>query len=136
MDSAQKKISKANLGQLMRFGIVGVGATLTHLCVAILLIKAFSTPPLLANLIAFLMAFIVSFGGHYIWTFSRPGHHGRAVVRFFVTAFSGFLTNTVVLAALLRDGRLTEVQSLIIAVTIIPVVTYLISRFWAFKASP
>ena len=129
------KANKGDIGQIIRFGIVGVGATLTHLLAALTLSQVFDVAPLLANLIAFLVAFVVSFSGHYIWTFSRPGNHRRAIFRFFITALSGFFVNTIVLASLLADGRISEPLSFILAVAVIPVVTYFVSRIWAFKAA-
>jgi putative flippase GtrA len=128
------QVKKADIGQIIRFAIVGIGATLTHMLAALALLHFLKVSPLTGNFIGFLVAFVVSFTGHYFWTFSRPGKHRRALLRFFVTALAGFLINTMVLVALLADGRISETLSLAFAIAVIPAVTFLIGRFWAFRA--
>lgn len=133
IETGRQRIN-AQFSQILRFGIVGVGATLTHMAAALVFLQFLNMAPLIANLCAFLIAFSVSFTGHYYWTFSKPGHQHRAVIKFFAVASTGFFINTVILAALLADGRISEPLCLIIAIMIIPIATYFLSRIWAFKA--
>jgi len=67
-----KQISKELL-TLARFGLVGVGATATHMLVAAALITHLKLNPFVANSAAFIVAFFISFLGHYFWSFqSKP----------------------------------------------------------------
>lgn len=116
-----------------RFGIVGGAATLSHMSVVWLLIAAADIPVLAANFLAFLCAFFISFAGHYRWTFRAPGNARRAIKRFFLIAGTGFAANNGLLIVLLREGWLTPRYAAVVAVAIIPAVTFLASRFWGFR---
>jgi putative flippase GtrA len=114
--------------EIVRFGLVGLVATATHMTVAAVLLWSFpDMPVLLANLIAFAIAFIVSFVGHSRFTFRRSG----SPVKFFATSVVGFVVNNLVLVAvlLLTNWRLGAVA---VAALVSPVVVYLLSRHWVF----
>lgn len=116
-----------------RFAMVGLVATFVHMLMVWMLIDRALAPPLLANLLAFLTAFSVSFLGHYFWTFGPTGDPGRAVRRLFVISASAFLLNTVVLAGLLEAAWAAPELSAVVAATVVPLVSYLASRFWGFR---
>lgn len=118
---------------IMRFGLVGVVAAITHLSVAWLLLTITSLSALLSNMFAFLTAFGVSFAGHYLWTFKKSGMMGRAARNFFMIAFGGFVANTWVLSVLLDQGWFSPFACITIAILIIPAMTFLGSRLWGFK---
>ncbi|WP_221066617.1 DUF6311 domain-containing protein [Methylomagnum ishizawai] len=118
-----------------RFGMVGATATAVHITVVWLLVGTGWFPVLAANLVAFLTAFGISFTGNYCWTFSRPGCPRRALARFFLISGSAFTANTVVLAALLRTGWLAPQVAAVASAALIPVITFLASRLWVFRAS-
>jgi putative flippase GtrA len=120
-----------------RFALVGIIATLVHMSVVGALIElTLVSSPLLANLAAFLTAFVVSFTGHYHWTFQGPGNPRRAMKRMFVISSSAFAVNTVLLASLLKAGWMSASVSAIVAAAIVPAISFLASRFWGFKPSP
>lgn len=116
-----------------RFGIVGGAATLSHMSIVWLLITVGNTPVLAANLAAFLCAFFVSFAGHYKWTFCAPGNPRRAILRFLLIASAGFAANNGLLIILLGAGWLSPPGAAVVAVGIIPAVTFLASRLWGFR---
>lgn len=116
-----------------RFGLVGLAATAVHLTIVTLLIQA-GLVPLLANLLAFLCAFGVSFSGHYFWTFRSSASIANAVIRFFLIAAGGFLINSALLSMLLCWTKLENTTCALIAVLIVPVLSFFASRLWGFKA--
>lgn len=116
-----------------RFGIVGIAATSLHVGVVWLLIETTVLPVLVANFVAFLTAFSVSFAGNYFWTFCAPGNPGRAMRRFFLISLSAIVANTSLLAGLVHTGWFSPVTSAITAATIIPLTTFLASRLWIFQ---
>ena len=117
----------------VRFGLVGVLATAVHIATVWILLAATGIAPIPANTLAFLIAFGVSFAGHYAWTFRAPGKPRRAILRFSVIAVFGFLVNTLVLAFLIQKGYFSPVVSAVFSVSIIPVISFLASRLWGFK---
>jgi putative flippase GtrA len=117
-----------------RFAVVGAAATMLHLAVVWLLIKHTVLPPLSANFLAFISAFGVSFTGNYYWTFRRPGSPTVAIQRFFLVSISAFALNTLALVELIATNLLTPSTAAVLAAFVIPAVTFLSSRLWAFKA--
>ncbi|WP_419307932.1 GtrA family protein [Chromohalobacter israelensis] len=117
-------------GTAARFGLVGIAATGVHLLVAGVLLGTWpSMSEFLANVVAFLAAFQVSLMGHRRVTFRR---RGRAK-RFFLVALAGFVLNNGVLGTLLATTPVQGFLAVAIATLTVPVLTYLASRFWAFR---
>ena len=116
-----------------RFFLVGGMATIIHMLVVSILIYKTSLPVLAANLIAFMIAFGISFSGNYYWTFSKACRPKRAIRRFLLIATSAFAANSILLSALLNAGLLSPISSALIAALIIPSITFLGSRLWAFS---
>lgn len=113
----------------MRFLIVGGLATLAHMLVAASVFAVHATAsPYAANIIAFLVAFMVSFYGHRHITFQTRG----SMRRFFLVAIGGFLANNAILTGFLAMG-IDDLIAVIIATACVPVLTYLASSLWAFK---
>jgi putative flippase GtrA len=116
-----------------RFGIVGIVATVVHIMVVWLLLTVTVLSPLVANTLAFLTAFGVSFSGHYRWTFGAPGNPGRAMKRFLLISVSAFAMNTLLLAFLVRGEWLSPVIAAIFSASGVPLFTFIASRFWGFQ---
>lgn len=116
-----------------KFAVVGLAATAVHVGVVWLLMGLFSQPPYLANALAFLTAFGFSYLGHCHWSFRAQERQGNSFRRFFLIASSAFLLNNILLTYMLEKAYFSELVSVIIAVFIIPLYTFIGSRFWAFK---
>lgn len=132
----QKRISLdiwRELVTFVRFGCVGIAATLLHIIVVWLLLKT-GLAPLSANALAFLSAFLISFIVNYIWTFRTPGNPRRAMVRFFIIAASAFFFNTLLLSFLLKGGWFSPVTSAVLSASIVPVISFSASRLWGFSS--
>ncbi len=121
--------------ELARFGIVGVAATLVHLGVAFLLSQNTDIPLIAINIMAFAVAFGVSFFGHHHWTFQSKTSKKESFFKFFLIALSGLAASTLILSILIKLDISTDLVKLLISIVIIPVVTYLLSKFWAFRGS-
>jgi len=116
-----------------RFGLVGVTATAVHVLVVWLLLELTQLPVLAANFFAFLTAFCVTFLGNYYWTFARQGDPRQALKRLFSVSFAAMVVNNVVLVWLVGRGWLSEFHSALVALAVIPVITFLASRLWVFR---
>ena len=87
------------------FVAVGCAAAATHWAVAVGCVELAAAAPLVANLVGWLVAFAVSFIGHYRLTF----RHSRipwtiAIRRFFLVSAAGFLVNERLCLAAARHG--------------------------------
>lgn len=102
---------------------------MTHLGVAAALWSmAPVTSPYLINVVAFIVAFIVSFYGHRHLTFGLPG----SPAKFFVIALGGFALNNVILTGGLYLA-LPPLAAIVVATICVPILTYFASALWAFK---
>ena len=122
-------------GQLLRFGIVGLLATFVHMVIGFLLIQS-NWLPVMANLLAFIIAFLVSFIGHLGFSFANQVVSlSSALWKFALVALIGFACNEVLLILLLSEGELTDTVSLWISTGCAAVLTFALSRVWAFRAA-
>ena len=121
--------------QIMRFGIVGGAATLTHAGVYYYLVAGKLLTPLLANFAAYAVAFSVSFIGHRHWTFGdarKDRRNNYAIFRFLSVSLSGLAINSAAVLLLVNFLRLPEWTPLIVIVGMTPIFTFLLNRFWVF----
>lgn len=117
-----------------RFGLVGMVSTTIHILVVWLLLVSTVFSPIVANTLAFLTAFGVSFVGNYRWTFGSPGNVGRAIKRFLLISVSAFVMNTLLLAILLRGEWFSPIVAAIFSAAVVPFITFVTSRFWGFQS--
>lgn len=120
--------------QVIFFGVVGVLAAVVHFFAVLLLVHWLHWVPLLANILAFLIAFQVSYHGHSIWTFAQQSFdHSTSLGRFFIVAVASFALNEALFALLLYVFNWPYVEALVVVLLIVPPVTFLASKLWAFQ---
>ena len=123
------------LPQLLQFVLVGGGAAATHLAVVGLLVSLAGLAPLWANVLAFLVAFVVSYNGHALLTFSESKAQGWSVVaRYFAVACLSFVANEVLYYIALNWLHWHYFWSLAAVLVLVAIGTFVMSKFWAFKA--
>ena len=123
------------LPQLLQFVLVGGSAAATHLAVVGLLVSLLSLPPLGANVLAFLVAFVVSYNGHALLTFSAAQARGWPVVaKFFAVACLSFVANEALYYIALNWLHWHYFWSLAAVLVLVAIGTFVMSKFWAFKA--
>jgi putative flippase GtrA len=113
--------------------MVGVAATLTHIAVANAVLALVTGSAYVASAAGFAVAFVVSYLGHYHFTFARNGNHGQSFPRFFLVALTGFLGSLLVLKVIAAQGGIPQAVSLTLSILVIPGLTYLAARIWAFR---
>lgn len=124
-----------SLPQLLQFVLVGGSAAATHLAVVSLLVLLFGMPPLSANVLAFLVAFVVSYNGHALLTFSASQARGWPVVaRFSAVACLSFVANELLYYIALNWLHWHYFWSLAAVLVLVAIGTFVMSKFWAFKA--
>ncbi len=120
-----------------KFGVVGLLATATHVGLMAFLVEWFDWRPLHANFAAFSIAFLVSFLGHYRWTFADQSAAGPdswrgPFLRFIVTALTGLALNTLAVFIVVDVFGFSYVYALGLMVTVVPGILFIIGKFWAF----
>jgi len=119
--------------EALSFIFVGVSALLTHWLIVVLLVPLVGLHPLLANVIAFLVAFNVSYFGHRHLTFKASERsHRRTLPRFATVAASSFMLNEALYWALLQFTPLRYDIAMLLVLGSVAVLTYVLGKFWAF----
>ncbi len=121
--------------QLSWFVLVGMAAALTHYLVVLGLVAGLDWHPLRANVVAFLIAFGVSYTGHRHLTFQAQGlAHRQALPRYFAVALTSFILNQALFAYLLSAWpQWPYFVSLGVVLVMVAIVTFVSSRLWAFR---
>lgn len=124
----------AAIKQIFLFGAVGITSSLTHLLMVYLFVNHLKLQPAIANIFAFLIAYPVSFFGHSYLTFaSRPHRRHLSFYRFLIVAVLGFLLNEGLYLIFLYYTSFHYLLSLGIILIIVPAITFVLSKFWAFS---
>lgn len=129
----------SELWRIARFGVVGLTAAAVHYWTVVALVELWNMQPLRANVGGFIVAFWCSYFGHRYWTFSdtvdRQSGQGKSFGRFLAVAVLGFLMNEALFFLLLHFTALPYYLSLAVVVLTVAVMTYVLSRLWAFRRS-
>ena len=123
--------------EMLRFGVTGSLSTVVHFCSVLFLVSFIRFMPLSANIIAFLIAFIVSYVGHSKFTFrNTAGRSGinPALPKFFITATFSFFLNESMYYYLVKAQHLNYLIALAIVLASVSIVTFSICKLWAFKS--
>lgn len=117
------------------FLLVGATAAAVHFAVLTLAVEYGGIAPLAANVIAFAVAFCVSFAGHYRLTFRANGAHWRnSVLRWLAVSLAGFAANQALFALGLRVFGAAYYQALWFAVTVaVTIFSFIAGKCWAFR---
>ena len=117
--------------QLIRFAGVGGLATLIHAAVYAALV-AKQAAPFAANLAAFGLAFLISLIGHYRYSFASSAPWLAASLRFLLVALVGLALNAFGVWLVDQHWQVHPNWALVMMLLIVPPVSFLLSRLWAF----
>ena len=119
------------------FVAVGCAAAGVHLGTVMVLVSLLGWAPLVANIVGWMVAFCVSFSGHWHLTFPRSGAPlMRAALRFMLVSLTGFAINEVMYAVALHfTGTHWYAVVLFFVLLAVAVMTYLLSSRWAFRGT-
>ena len=117
------------------FGVVGITATLTHVSTALLAHDYGGFGPLKANFTGYALAVLVSYFGHARLTFRRAAFRGPQFVRFVATSLAALALNQAIVFIGAHVVDAPFAWALAPAVVVVPVVTFLVSKLWAFADS-
>lgn len=141
--------------QALWFLVVGASAALVHFVVLVSIVSLTTITPTWANVMAFLLAFIVSFFGHFYLTFRQPqpsyeqkDHNNKqtthapswrnslpALIKWFTSSAVGFAANqSLFVLGLSWFGERYYIVIWIVVTGIITVMTFSLGKLWAFKS--
>ncbi len=125
------------VGEIVRFGVTGVAATLAHLAVFALLFDAIGLYAPLANGLSAVFASVVSYVGQRYWVFGdRAAGASRArIIRFAISLGLAAISHAAILWAALHLFGLDPYVGAVLAIVIVPAMSFAINRFWVFGAA-
>jgi len=121
--------------QIVAFLIIGVLASITNMLIVFLLVHFDFLIPLMANVIAYLIAFNVSYFGHRAFTFLQSTQpHKTAVVKFFINVMIGLGLSEILYYIFLHILYVNYLIALFITMVLVAVYTFISSKILIFKA--
>ena len=121
--------TKAFIAQIIKYGLLGVIATLIHILSAWAIIYFFVSTVFISNTIAFFIAFSFSYVAQTLYVFNSEFHILK-LGKFFAVQFGTFLFSYILSDMLsIENGYLHT----LIIVAIMPLITFTIHKFWTFK---
>lgn len=118
-------------GKVLRFGIVGIGATAVYYLAGLALNSA-GWSPQWGNLAAYLAANSCSFAGHMLFTFKASGQIRSRVIRFAAVGLVGYVLSVGITALSFDVLKFDPWLALALVVISVTSVTFIASRFWIF----
>lgn len=120
-------------GRFLRFGIVGVAATLTHVLALTALVELGGVDPRLANLAGFALALPVSYLGHYHWSFRSTHPHGETAMRFVIVATSSLAGSQALMHLALDVLGAGYGVGIVLMVVVMPAVNFAVQQALVFR---
>lgn len=114
--------------------IVGSIASLVYLGLSIGLYTWLKVPAFWANTLAIACSSVLSYLGHYHFTFRKSliqSLHRKHIPKFSVQVAGGYIVSTLIVG-IVTWLKLPGILSFILSWFILPVINYLIMRFWTF----
>lgn len=119
----------------LRFGVVGVAATVIHVVVFIALVELVAVSPVISSIPAFLLAMLASYAANYRWTFEATGPHSFHLPRYTVVALTGLCLNVAITHTVVNLLGYLYGLALALVIVVIPIVTFFLNRTWTYQAT-
>ena len=117
--------------QYGRFLVVGAVATLVHVLLYVAAVATLGWSPLAANALGFAAGVQVSYFGHGRWTFREAV---GSPLRFWAVAGLGFVLNSLFVQLVTVGLGLSYVWAIPLIAGVTPVLTFALSKLWAFRS--
>jgi putative flippase GtrA len=116
------------------FALVGLAATGVHALMSLAARRFAGADPMVATFVGYVCAVGVSYLGNARFTFGRPALHGPQFVRFLVISLAGLAANLGLTWLIAKRLGWPFPVALAIVVVVIPTLTFIGSKLWAFVA--
>jgi putative flippase GtrA len=120
------------LGRMVRFGVVGVFATLVYVAVAGPANEVFGILPVIASLLGVTASIGVSYFGHLFFSFRVEPNHRDFLWRFLLIAALSFGLSAGATWLIANVMQLSPRLAIATVIVVIPIVNYVCNRYWVF----
>ena len=130
MSAARRALRPGELGAIVRFGLVGVMATLVYFAASLVLLDL-GLVPRATNLVAFAIGTVASYVGHYFFTYRADDSHLKLGGRFAAVTAGLALLCIVLHQVALWLGASPRGAALFVTIAY-PPLSFALNHFWAF----
>jgi putative flippase GtrA len=120
-------------GRIVRFGIVGLIATVTYATATFIAVEWLRIDPVPASILGQGISTPVSYFGHAWLSFQVKADHRTILWRFLVIGAVTFGLNGAVTHLFTHVFSISNRITIIVVTILIPLVNYLCNRFWVFR---
>lgn len=126
-------INKPLIGLMFRYGLVGLLASAVHFGIGVFLHEKIGLVPFVAHAFGFFGGLFTAYTGHYYYSFKDTQKHSSRFPKFVITALvSLVLHQSGVYVMVNRFEFDYSFQALPILLVSVPLVSFLMSKFWVF----
>ena len=119
---------------LIRYGIVGVVASLVHGIISYSLVEFLQIRFMIAHFIGFIFGTITAYLGHYFYSFKDQRDHKRLFFKFLlISGIAFFIHEFGAYYLVTQAGFSYKSQVLPFLLVVVPFFTFLLNRFWVFS---
>ena len=119
--------------EVVGFLVIGIIATIIHAGVGLAVNGLLKVAPLTANVVGYASAFTFSYFGNSLATFGRPARDWSQFARFMTVSLAMFGLNEAIVYVFTALVHWPYRFALIPALTVVPVVSFVVSKLWAFQ---
>jgi putative flippase GtrA len=127
-------LNSSLLGLLIRYGIVGVVASVAHFSVAYICYQFLHINFFIAHFFGFFVGLLCAYFGHYFYSFKDQQQHTKRFPKFLLTSLVALTLHQGGAYLLVKQLHLNySSQVLPLLVISVPLITFLLNRFWVFS---
>ncbi|MCF6300603.1 MAG: GtrA family protein [Proteobacteria bacterium] len=126
-------INKPLLGLMFRYGMVGLLASAVHFGIGVFLHEKLDLIPFVAHIFGFFGGLFTAYTGHYYYSFKDAQKHSKRFPKFVITALVSLTLHQSGVYIMVNRFQLDySFQALPILLVSVPLVSFLMSKFWVF----
>jgi len=128
--SSQRK----TLGELAKYGIIGVSSNLT-LYIAYIFLTGAGVGHKTSMTLLYAVGTLLTFLLNKTWTFKHKGDHAGSLTRYLITYFSGYVTNVLFLVLLVDTLKYDHRIVQFFLIFLVAIQLFVIQRLWVFRVA-
>lgn len=121
------------IGQIARFGVVGVLATTVHFVVLSVGTDVYGQSPVAMTALAFCCAVLITYTGQTIWVFGVRQHGAGQLLRFGISVGAGLFGNVAIMYLVVELLGGPYQAGFLSGLVLVPITTFVLNKYWVFS---
>lgn len=120
------------MNHLVRFLLVGGGATALQFILMMMLVSLFDVQPVVGSVVGFTVSALVNYQLNRIYTFNSNLPHSTALPRFAIVAGVGLLINAALMFALVNMMHVFYLHAQVFVTAFVLAWNFGVNKYWTF----